>query len=267
MTTFETSLEERLVRYCRVDSQSDEKSASSPSTAIQLNMQNMLKAELEKMGASEINLTAKGVLYATIPSTAKNAMPTIGLLAHVDTAPAFHAAGVKPIVHRNYNGSDIVLPDDTSKVISPKQFPYLAKKVGHTVITASGTTLLGADDKAGVAVIMTMAEHLLAHPEIAHGKVRICFTPDEEIGTGIRNVTKEDLSADFAYTLDGGGVGEFDIETFSADKATISIEGVSIHTGTAYKEMVNALNLAAKIIDALPAHTRTPETTKDREGF
>lgn len=267
MTTFETILEERLVRYCRVDSQSDETSKTSPSTAIQLNMQNMLKAELEKMGASEIALTAKGVLYATIPSTTKNAAPVIGLLAHVDTAPAFNGYGVKPIVHRNYDGSNIVLPDDPSKVISPKQFPYLAKKVGHTVITASGTTLLGADDKAGVAVIMTMAEHLLAHPEIAHGKIRVCFTPDEEIGTGIRNVTKEELGADFAYTLDGGGVGEFDIETFSADKATITIEGVSIHTGTAYKEMVNALALAAKIIDALPAHTRTPETTKDREGF
>ena len=165
MTTFETSLEERLVRYCRVDSQSDESTKTSPSTAIQLNMQNMLKAELEKIGASEINLTAKGVLYATVPSTTPNPAPVIGLLAHVDTAPAFNGYGVKPIAHRNYDGADIVLPDDTSKIISPKQFPYLAKKVGHTVITASGTTLLGADDKAGVSVIMTMEEHLLARPE------------------------------------------------------------------------------------------------------
>lgn len=268
MTNFTEQLEKRLVRYVQVDTESDERSTSSPSTAKQLDLQKILKQELIDIGAADVVLTDGGVLYATIPATSPNTgLPVIAFLAHVDTAPAYNGNGVKPIVHRNYDGADIVLPDSPDKVISPNDFAYLATKMGHTIITASGTTLLGADDKSGVAIMVTMAEHLLTNPHIQHGKISLCFTPDEEIGMGIRQVNKASLGADFAYTLDGGEVGALTYETFSADKATITIEGVSIHTGTAYKKLVNALHLAAKIIDALPQHTRTPETTQDREGF
>jgi tripeptide aminopeptidase len=194
-------------------------------------------------------------------------VPRVAFLAHADTAPAFSGTGVKPIVHRRYAGAPIVLPDDPTQVLSPEINPYLGKKVGDDIVTASGTTLLGADDKAGVAIIMAMTAHLLAHPEISHGDIRICFTPDEEIGMGINHLDLDDLAADYAYTLDGGPVGELTFETFSADKAVVTIDGVSTHAGTAFGVMVNALSLAAKLIDTLPQHTRTPETTRDREGF
>jgi tripeptide aminopeptidase len=185
----------------------------------------------------------------------------------VDTAPAFSGRGVKPLVHRNYDGSPIRLPDDPSQVLSPEVNPYLGKKIGDDIITASGTTLLGGDDKAGVAIIMTLAEELLTHPEIPHGEIRICFTPDEEIGTGINHLDIDAIDADYGYTLDGGEIGQLVYETFSADKAVVSISGVSTHTGTALGSMVNAIHLAAKIIDRLPQDTRTPETTSDRDGF
>lgn len=267
MTDFTHSLEERLLRYVQIDTEADDLSTIIPSTARQLDLQRMLVAELSAIGAADVRLTDQGIVYATVPSTVQRATPVIALLAHVDTAPAYSGAGVKPIVHRNYDGADIVLPDDPTKVISPGAFPYLATKKGDTLITASGTTLLGADDKSGVAIIMTLAEHLLRNPGIPHGTIRLCFTIDEEVGTGIRNVTKEDLGADFAYTLDGGPLGNFAYETFSADKARVTIEGVSIHPGTAFGKLVNALLLAAQVIAALPHHTRTPETTRDREGF
>jgi tripeptide aminopeptidase len=185
----------------------------------------------------------------------------------VDTAPQFNATGVKPIVHRAYAGGDIVLPGDPAQVISPTAYPYLGTKAGHDIVTASGTTLLGADDKAGVAIVMAMAEHLLRHPEIPHGEVRVCFTPDEEIGTGIRALDLKELGADFAYTLDGGDVGELSYETFSADKAVVKITGVSIHPGSATGVMVNAIHLAAKILALLPSHARTPDTTSGKQGF
>ncbi|MCW1967972.1 MAG: peptidase T [Anaerolineae bacterium] len=268
MSNFEASLEQRLLRYVQVDTESDEKSPTSPSTAIQFDLLKLLKEELIEIGAADVVLTDAGVIYANVPATPDRVgSPTIALLAHVDTAQSYNGYGVKPIVHRNYDGSDIVLPDDPSKVLSPKEFPYLGTKVGQDIITASGKTLLGADDKSGVAIIMTLAEHLLANPSMSHGPIRICLTPDEEIGRGVKHVSKAELGADFGYTLDGGALGELTFETFSADKATISIEGVSIHTGTAYKKLVNALHIAAKIINALPQHTLTPETTHDREGF
>ena len=265
---FDQSLEARLVRYVQIDTQSDESSSATPSTAKQYDLLNPLVDELNAIGAQAVRLTDYGAVLATIPATSGlEAAPTIAFLAHVDTAPAFSGTGVKPIVHRSYDGNPIVLPDDPSRVLSPAEFPYLAEKVGDDIITASGTTLLGADDKAGVAIIMTMAEHLLTHPEVSHGPIRVCFTPDEEIGRGVHADLPDDLQADVAYTLDGGKLGEIVYETFSADKAVVRVKGVSIHTGTAKDKLVNALHLAAKIIDTLPQVTRTPETTEEREGF
>lgn len=268
MTDFAAALEARLIRYVQVDTQSDENSTSVPSTAGQWDLLRLLQQELIDLGAADIRMTEQGFLLATLSATAATGnLARIAFLAHVDTSPAFHATGVKPLVHRAYNGEPIVLPDDPSQVLSPAVHPYLGQKIGDDIITASGTTLLGADDKAGIAIIMTMAEHLLTHPEIAHGPIRICFTPDEEIGSGINHIELEDLGADVAYTLDGAELGELIDETFSADKAVVHVHGVSTHPGDAFGKMVNAWHLAATIIDTLPQHTRTPETTTNREGF
>ncbi|MCA9832363.1 MAG: peptidase T [Thermomicrobiales bacterium] len=265
---FAEELTSRFVRYCEIDSQADEKSPTSPSTAIQLDILRLLVDELTEIGAQDVILTSYGAVTATIPATAgKEGAPVIGFLAHVDTSPGFNASNVKPIVHKNYDGSDITFPDDASLILSPADSPYLGTKVGDDIVTASGTTLLGADDKAGVAIVMAFANHLLHHPEIEHGPIRIGFTPDEEIGRGVHADFPRDLGAQFAYTLDGGPVGEVVYETFSADRAEIHITGVSIHPGQAKDVMVNALHLAAKIIDTLPHITLTPETTDDREGF
>ncbi|WP_323784865.1 peptidase T [Thalassovita sp.] len=264
-TKFDRELEDRLVRYAAIDSQSDEDSSTSPSTDIQFDILRLLETELTEIGAQDVQLTDYGVVLATIPGTVDG--PTVGLLAHVDTAPQFNATGVKPRVIRGYNGGDISFPDDASLVLSPQVSPYLAGKQGHDIITASGTTLLGADDKAGVSIIMTAARHLLENPDIPHGPVRIAFTPDEEIGRGVSQPLPKDLGADFAYTFDGGKVGEIEYETFSADGAEITITGVSIHPGFAKDKMVNAIHLASKIIQTLPQATMTPEVTDGVEGF
>ena len=265
MTEFCPRLEERLCRYAAVDTQSDEESPSSPSTAIQLNLARMLAEELTRIGAAEVTVTGYGAVLASVPATAEG--PVIGMLAHMDTAPAYHAAGVKPRVIRGYNGGEITYPDAPGLVNSPAANPYLGEKLGHDLITASGLTLLGADDKAGVAILMTLAEHLIANPQIPHGKLRIAFTPDEEIGRGVDARLPADLGADFAYTLDGGAVGEIEYESFSADGAKVKVKGVSTHPGTAKGKMVNALHLAAKIIEMLPQATQTPEVVDGREGF
>ncbi|WP_299885578.1 peptidase T [uncultured Ruegeria sp.] len=262
---FDQELEDRLVRYAAIDSQSDEISPSTPSTDIQFDMLNLLQQELSDIGAQDIELTADSVVVATIPGTAPG--PTIGFLAHVDTAPQFNATGVKPRVIKGYNGGEITFPDDPELVLSPEEHPYLAKKIGHDVITASGTTLLGGDDKAGVSILMTMARYLLENTDIPHGPIRIAFTPDEEIGRGVTENLSKDLKADFAYTLDGQDIGNIEYESFSADRAIIKIEGVSIHPGLAKGRMVNAANLAAKIVQTLPQATMTPEVTDGREGF
>ena len=264
---FAAELESRLVRYARIDSQSDEASSSSPSTEIQLDMQNLLVQELKEIGASDVVLTSYGAVIATIPATdGQEDVPTIGFLAHVDTSPGFNATGVEPIVHRNYDGSVITFPKDAALKLDPAEYPYLATKVGDDIVTASGDTLLGADDKAGVAIVMAMAKHLL-ESDIQHGKIRIGFTPDEEIGRGVHADFPADLGADFAYTLDGADLGEVVYETFSADAAVVNIKGVSTHPGQAKDTMVNALHLAAKVISTLPHVTMTPETTDDRQGF
>lgn len=267
MTQFDRELEERLVRYVQVDSQSDERSETSPSTPIQLDMARMLAAELTEIGAQDVRITDYGAVLATVPATPGVDAPVTGLLAHVDTAPAYNAAGVKPRVHRGYNGGPITYPDAPNLVLSPETSPYLAEKVGDDIITASGATLLGADDKAGVAIIMTAARHLIATPGIPHGPIRIAFTPDEEIGRGVDARLPADLGADFAYTFDGAKRGEIEFESFSADGALVTITGVSAHPGYARGKLVNALHLAAKLVTLLPQATQTPEVTEDREGF
>ncbi len=266
-SAFAGELEERLLRYVRIDTQSDAASPTSPSTQKQYDLLKPLAQELQELGAQDVRLTDYGAVIATIPATVETDAPVIALLAHVDTAPQFSGTGVKPIVHRNYDGGDIVLPDDPSLVLSPTQLPYLTKKTGDDIVTASGTTLLGADDKAGVAIVMTVARHLLQNTGLAHGPLRICFTPDEEIGRGVNAQLPDDLKADFAYTLDGAHLGEIVYETFSADGATVKVQGVSIHPGWAKDKLVNALHLAAEIVHRLPKDTLTPETTEGREGF
>ncbi|PWE31920.1 peptidase T [Pararhodobacter marinus] len=265
MTDLTEELIERLVRYCAIDSQSDADSPSSPSTAIQLDMQRLLVDELTAMGAQDVTLTDYGAVLATIPGTAEG--PVVGFLAHVDTAPQFNATGVKPRVIRGYNGGAITYPDDPSLSLTPDAFPYLGEKRGHDIVTASGLTLLGADDKAGVAILMSAARRMLADLSIPRPTLRLAFTPDEEIGRGVDARLPADLGADFAYTFDGGRVGEIEDETFSADGAVVTIRGVSIHPGYATGKLVNAIHLAARIIETLPQATMTPETTAGREGF
>ncbi|MBI1297227.1 peptidase T [bacterium] len=263
---FNQAVEERLLRYVQIDTQSDEASKTSPSTQKQFDLLRPLAEELRQIGVEDVTLSEHGVVLGTVPATVDGA-PTIAFLAHVDTAPAYNGTGVRPRVHRNYDGGEISFPDAPGLVLNSQGSPYLAHKIGEDIITASGSTLLGADDKSGVAVIMTMAEALIADSSIPHGPIRIAFTPDEEIGRGVAHLSPADLGASFAYTLDGSDAGEISFETFSADKAVVTITGVSIHPGTAYGKLVNALTWATKLVTMLPEATRTPETTQDREGF
>ncbi|MCA0400858.1 MAG: peptidase T [Proteobacteria bacterium] len=265
MTSFNQELETRLTRYAAIDSQSNENGSGSPSTAIQYDILRLLEGELREIGASDVELTDYGTVLATIPGTVPG--PTIGFLAHVDTAPQFNASGVKPRVIRGYNGGAITFPDNPALALTPEHNPYLGTKQGHDIITASGLTLLGADDKAGVAILMTAARHLLTNPDIKRPTLRIAFTPDEEIGRGVHSRLPADLKADFAYTFDGGAVGEIEYESFSADRAVVTVKGVSIHPGLAKDKLVNAIHLASKIVQTLPQATMTPETTDGRDGF
>lgn len=262
---FDSELEARLVRYAEIDSQSDAASASQPSTDIQLDMSRLLVGELTEMGAQDVRLTDYGVVLASIPATAEG--PVMGWCAHVDTAPQFNASGVKPVVHRGYNGGDITFADAPDLKLSPENSPYLGQKQGEDIITASGLTLLGGDDKAGVAIAMTAARHLLENPQIKHGTIRLAFTPDEEIGRGVDPRLPADFGVDFAYTFDGGKPGEIEFETFSADGAVVRVTGVSAHPGFAKDKMVNALHLVSKIVMTLPQVTMTPDTTEGTEGF
>ena len=265
MTRFAPELTERLLRYCAIDSQSDMDRPGAPSTPCQHDMLDLMVAELAEMGASDVVKTDYGTVLATIPGTVPG--PTVGFLAHVDTAPQFNATGVKPRLISRYNGGDITYPDAPDLVLSPQEYPYLADKVGDDIITASGTTLLGADDKAGIAIIMTAMRHLLANPDAPRPTIRVAFTPDEEIGRGVDARLPADLGADFAYTFDGEDLGEVIYETFSADFAVVTVTGVSIHPGVAKGKMVNAINLASRIVQTLPQATMTPETTDGYDGF
>jgi tripeptide aminopeptidase len=262
------SVLERFVRYVQYDTQSDERSASTPSTARQLVFQQDLAAELRSIGAADAVLDEHGYVMATIPATtSKSGVPVIGFIAHVDTSPEMSGAGVKPIVHRHYDGRDLVLPDHPEAVLRLAENPALGEQLGHDIVTASGSTLLGADNKAGVAEIVEAAAHLLAHPEIPHGTIRLAFTPDEEIGRGADYFDVPRFGARCAYTIDGGALGEVEAESFSADSLTVTFQGFNTHPGYAKGRMVNAIKLAAAFIASLPGDRLSPETTDGAEGF
>ncbi len=259
---------ERFLRYVQIDTQSDPSSKTIPSTEKQKNLGKVLVEELREMGIEDAHLDEHGYIYATIPAnTDKANVPVICFCSHMDTSPDCSGKDVKPIIHRNYDGSDIVLPDDPSVVLRPKDHPNLKDQIGNDIITASGATLLGADNKAGLAEIMDAAHFLITHPEIKHGKIRILFTPDEEIGRGVDKVDMEKLGADYGYTVDGEKRGSLEDETFSADAVTIDIRGVSIHPGFAKGKLESALKIAADIVAALPKDRLSPETTEGKEGF
>ncbi|MBI3241359.1 MAG: peptidase T [Chloroflexi bacterium] len=260
---------DRFLRYAQIETTSNPNSKTTPSSECQWTLLRLLAAELEALGASNVQLLKHGYVLATIPATSKKKnLPAVAFFGHVDTAPDFYGKGVKPIVHRRWNGKPIVLPDDPTQIIDPAKYVEMKRYVGNDLVTASGTTLLGADDKAGVAVVMTLADHLLNHPEIEHGPIRICFNPDEEIGHGVDKLDLKELAADVAYTLDGENPGEVNWETFSANGAKLVIEGVSTHPGEGRKyKMVSALKLAARFITALPSENNSPETTDGRQGY
>ena len=264
---YQYTVAERFMRYVKIDTQSDPESPTQPSTAKQLDLSRLLVEELKQTGVIDAHLDDAGYVYATIGSNTEKKVPVICFCAHVDTSFDCSGFGVKPIVHENYSGEDIVLPDDPSQVITVKDHPYLEEKIGEDIITASGTTLLGADDKAGVAVIMDMANFFMLHPEVKHGTIKILFTPDEEIGRGVDKVDMEKLGADFGYTLDGAERGSFEDETFSADGVKIIINGVSTHPGDAKDKMMNAIKIAADFVSSFPKDSYSPETTSGREGF
>ena len=261
-------LAERFMRYVKVDTQSNPLSNTSPTTEKQKDLSKILVKELHGMGVSDAHLDEYGYVYATIPAnTQKKNVPVICYCAHVDTAPDCSGTDVTPILHKNYNGDDIVLPDDNTQVLRMADYPYLKNHIGADIITASGKTLLGSDDKAGVATIMEFAYYVMTHPEINHGEIKLLFTPDEEVGKGTANVDIKKLAADYAYTLDGGDAGDLEDETFSADAAQIVVHGVISHPGYAKGKMVNALKIAGEILAALPKNEFSPETTEKKEGF
>ena len=261
------TLLDRFCRYVRIDTQANESAGTYPSSPGQLELGRLLAQELQQLGVRDVKHDEHGIVLATLPATASRAAPVIAWIAHLDTSPETSGHGVQPVVHRHYAGGDIVLPRDPTKVIRVAENPELKTLEGKTLITTDGTTLLGADDKAGIAVIMEAAAHLIAHPEIPHGPIRICFTCDEEIGHGVDHLDLKTLGAHVGYTLDGGGQGEIDVETFSADLAVVTITGVNIHPAFAKGAMVNAIRIAGQLLERLPRLTLAPESTSDREGF
>lgn len=262
-----SKIAERFMRYVQIDTQSDPDSDTFPSTAKQKDLAHVLVSELIDLGVSDAHVDEWGYVYATIPSNSSRDVPVICFCSHLDTAPDCSGANVKPILHKNYQGQDISLPDDLQQIIRVGDHPYLKKKIGEDIITASGRTLLGADDKAGVAIIMQLAEVLMRTPSIQHGTVKILFTPDEEVGRGVEHVDLQKLGADFAYTLDGGERGSLEIETFNADGVEISIDGVIAHPGYAKGKMVNAIKVLSEFIASLPKDEWSPETTESKQGF
>ncbi len=263
-----SSVLERFLRYVQIDTQSDPNSETFPSTAKQRNLSNLLAEELRALGVADAHVDAHGYVYATIPSNSdRTDVPVICFCSHVDTSPDVTGENVKPIVHRKWDGSDIVLPDDRSQVLRIGELHDLDQQIGNDIVTASGVTLLGADNKAGVAEIMAAAEYLLANPQIRHCVIKILFTPDEEVGRGTEKVDLQKLGADFGYTVDGEAIGTLEDETFSADGVKITIHGVSTHPGYAIGKLENALKIAAEILARLPKDRLSPETTQDKEGF
>lgn len=267
LENYQHSVTERFLQYVQIDTQSNPHSNTHPTTEKQKKLSNLLANQLQSLGLKDAMADEFGYVYATIPSNINKQVPVICFCSHVDTAPDCSGTNVKPIVHKNYSGDDIILPDDTTQIISTKDYPYLKNHIGKTIITASGNTLLGADDKAGVAIIMDMVQYITSHPEIKHGTIKILFTPDEEVGQGTAKVDLKKLGADFGYTLDGGELGALEDETFSADAATITVNGVIAHPGYAKNKLVNALKIVGEILAALPKDEFSPETTEGREGF
>lgn len=257
---------ERFLRYVKIDTQSDPESPTCPSTEKQKNLGRLLVEELKAMGIHDADMDANGYVYATIPATSDKKVPVICFCSHMDTSPDCSGADVNPIVHKNYQGQDLVLPNDKSQIIRFSEHPALAQQMGNDIITTDGTTLLGADNKAGIAEIMDAANFLIAHPEIKHGPIRILFTPDEEIGRGVDKADMKRLAADFAYTMDGETIGHIENETFSADGVSILIKGFPTHPGFAKNKMQHAIKIAAEIIQLLPPD-KTPETTEKKEPF
>lgn len=267
LKNYKNTATERFLKYVQIDTQSDPYSDSQPSTEKQVNLSRLLVAELIDMGIEDAHLDEFGYVYATIPSNSMKNVPTICFCSHVDTSPDCTGANVKPIIHENYQGQDLFLPDDNTQIIRLLEHEDLALQIGNDIITASGTTLLGADNKAGVAEIMDAAYYLANNPDIKHGKIKILFTPDEEIGRGTKAIDLKKLGADFAYTIDGETLGSLEDETFSADSVKIKITGVSQHPGFAKGRMESALKIASEIVAKLPKYTLSPETTEGMEGF
>ena len=255
---------DRFLRYVRIDTQSDQDSQMYPSTAKQRDLGELLERELSELGLDDVQLTEHGYVFAMVPGSAG---PTVGLIAHMDTSEDESGTNVRPQVVRHWDGTDIVLPGDPRKVLRASENPILAARVGHDIVTTDGTTLLGADDKAGVAEIMGAVAYLAAHPEVEHAPIRIGFTVDEEVGRGVEHFDLDEFGAEFAYTLDGSELGRIDDETFSASEVRILIEGHSVHPGTSKGKMVNAIKLASRLVDRLPKGERSPETTEGHEGF
>ena len=267
-SSIKTSCVERFLRYVTFDTQSDEESSTYPSTEKQWVLLRRLVEELRELGLDDAAIDEHGYVMATIPATIDNAnVPVIGFIAHVDTSPEMSGANVKALIHENYQGEDLVLPDDPSQVIRRSENPHLDEQIGNDIITASGTTLLGADNKAGVAEIVAAAEYLLAHPEIPHGPIRIGFTPDEEVGRGTEHFDVEKFGAKYAYTVDGETLGEIEMETFSADSMTVVFQGFNTHPGYAKDKLVNAIKVAADFLERLPKDTLSPETTDGYDGY
>lgn len=258
---------ERFLRYVQIDTQSDPQSKASPSTEKQKDLGKLLAEELLQIGLHDAHMDEWGYVYATIPSNTDKKVPVICFCAHVDTAPDCSGTGVKPLVHKNYQGQDIILPDDTTQVLKTSDYPYLQTQIGNDIITASGKTLLGSDDKAGVAEIMDLANFLMTNKNVKHGAIKILFTPDEEVGRGTEKVDLGKLGAHFAYTLDGGEPGSLEDETFSADAVQVIIHGVIAHPGYAKGKMINAMKIAGEILAALPKDRLSPESTEGKRGF
>ena len=268
MKNYTSTVEKRFIKYAEIDTTADPNSETFPSSMKQKDLGKVLVEELKELGINDAEMDQWGYVFGTIANnTGNDSLPTICFCAHMDTAPDCSGTNVKPIVHRNYNGSPITLPDDASQVITTEKHPYLKEKIGDDIITASGLTLLGADDKAGIAIIMDLVHHLKANPEIPHPTIRVLFTPDEEIGRGVDHLDMEKLNADFGYTLDGGILGSLEDESFSADAVTVTINGITAHPGYAKGKMVSAMKVASEFIAALPKNEWCPEATQDREGF
>lgn len=260
------NLLDRFLGYARIETRPDDNNTSSPSSVSQMLFAERLADELERIGMQEVNLDGNGYVMATLPANNGAVTPVIGFIAHMDTSPEAPSAGINPLVHTSYDGKDIVLDAERNIILSPADFPELSSYTGQTIITTDGTTLLGADDKAGIAEIVTACEHLIANPSLRHGRIRIAFTPDEEIGRGADNFDVKRFGADYAYTLDGGGIGELEYENFNAAAASISVKGRSVHPGTAKDAMINSIMVAGFLDSLLPQRER-PEFTEGYEGF